>query len=520
MTALLLATTGGLLLSLAFPPIGFDFLVWVAFIPLFWSLRLASRPHMALFCGAIFGFGFFLVDLSWIYDTLIIHGHFSRIMAIAVFLAMIIFLSIFPAIFAYLVALFSENGIGLTAIAPFLWVAQEYLRSMLFTGFPWDLVGYSQANHLLLVQVADVTGVYGISFLIVLVNATLWELIQEVVFSNRSLGAAGRFHWKLIAANVLALVIVLTYGQIRVKEFSFVDSARGGCQIGVLQGNIPQEVKWEDATREKTFAIYEALGRKAVEQGANLLIWPETAAPVVFGTASRDWMRPGLISDKLGVPMLVGAPSIKAQKNESPYYNSAFLVDSTMLRFRYDKMHLVPFGEYMPLSSILPLGPGIAAREADYAPGETMTVMHCGNCPPFSVLICYEAIFPELARLAMKNGAKLLVNITNDGWFGDTGAPYQHLAMTGLRSIENRVWLLRSANTGISAAFDPSGKLVKSIPLQKEGLFTVAVNDPGFSNSFYTRFGNLFVYGCIGIVLFLAFLIIRFRWRGKSWTRI
>ena len=182
MTALLLATTGGLLLSLAFPPIGFDFLVWVAFIPLFWSLRLASRPHMALFCGAIFGFGFFLVDLSWIYDTLIIHGHFSRIMAIAVFLAMIIFLSIFPAIFAYLVALFSENGIGLAAIAPFLWVAQEYLRSMLFTGFPWDLVGYSQANHLLLVQVADVTGVYGISFLILLVNATLWELIQEVAF--------------------------------------------------------------------------------------------------------------------------------------------------------------------------------------------------------------------------------------------------------------------------------------------------------------------------------------------------
>jgi len=520
MTAFLLAITGGLLLSVAFPPPGFDFLVWVAFIPLFWSLRLMSRPHMALLCGAVFGFAFFLVDLSWIYGTLITHGHFSPIMAIAVFIAMIMYLSIFPSSFAYVVALFSENGISLAGTAPFLWVVQEYIRSLLFTGFPWDLVGYSQANNLLLVQVADITGIYGISFLIVLVNATIWELIQGVLFFSTSVLAVSRLHWKLITANVLAFVLVLSYGQIRIKQFSFVHPQRGGCEIGVLQGNIPQEVKWEDSSREKTFATYEALGRKAVEQGANLLIWPETAAPVVFGTANQDWMRPGLISEKLGVPMLVGAPSKRAQDNGSQYYNSAFLVDSTMIRFHYDKIHLVPFGEYMPLSSILHVGPGIAAREADYAPGETMTVMRSRNCPPFSVLICYEAIFPELARLAVRNGAKLLVNITNDGWFGETGAPYQHLAMAGLRSIENRVWLLRSANTGISAAFDPSGKLVRSIPLQQEGLFVVAVHESHSANSFYTRFGNVFVYGCIATVCFLAFLIIRYRGRGKSWNQV
>ncbi len=520
MTALLLAITGGLLLSVAFPPPSLDFLVWVAFIPLFWSLRLASRPHRAILCGAVFGFGFFLVDLSWIYGTLITHGHFSPAMAIAVFIAMIMFLSIYPASFAYVVALFSENGISLAGTAPFLWVVQEYMRSVLFTGFPWDLVGYSQANNLLLVQVGDITGVYGISFLIVLVNATIWELIQEVLFFNISLRAASRLHWKLITANVLAFVLVLSYGQIRIKEFSSVDRQSGGCEIGVLQGNIPQEVKWEDASREKTFAVYEALGRKAVEQGAKLLIWPETSAPVVFGTSNPDWTRPCLISEKLGVPMLVGAPSKKAQSTDSPYYNSAFLIDSTMLRFCYDKMHLVPFGEYMPLSSILPLGPGIAAREADYAPGETMTVMRSRNCPPFSVLICYEAIFPELARLGVKNGARLLVNITNDGWFGDTGAPYQHLAMAGLRSIENRVWLLRSANTGISAAFDPSGRSVKNIPLQQEGLFVVPVNESGSPNSFYTRYGDVFVYGCIGAVCLLALLIIRSRGRGKSWNQV
>jgi apolipoprotein N-acyltransferase len=512
MTALLSALAGGLLLSLAFPYLGLDFLAWVAFVPLFWSLHLASRPNMALFCGAIFGFGFFIGDLNWIYGTLVTQGHFAPVVAVVVLLAMIAFLSLFPAGFAYVIALFADGGISPVPLAPFVWVVQEYMRSILFTGFPWDLVGYSQANRLMLVQVADVTGVYGISFLILLVNATLWEFLRATFETSR-------IPWKLIAASVLAFVLILSYGHFRIKQFSSVDEARTGCSIGVLQGNIPQEMKWDEASREKTFATYERLGDKAVEQGAELLIWPETAVPVVFGSGDPSSMRPGLISEKLGVPMLVGAPFLKTTGGASNYYNSAFLVDSGMLRFRYDKMHLVPFGEYMPLSWILPLGPGIAAREEDYHAGDTMTVMHCRSCPPFSVLICYEAIFPELARLAVRNGARLLVNITNDGWFGDTSAPYQHLAMAGLLSIENRVWLLRSANTGISAAFDPSGRMVRSVPLQHEGFFTIAVNEAGVAHSFYTRFGDVFVWGCVGIIVFLAVSVVGLRGRRKSWIQ-
>ena len=563
MIELLSALAGGLLLSLAFPSLGFDFVAWVAFIPLFWSLSLLSRPNKAFLCGTIFGLGFFLVDLNWIYGTLVTQGHFAPVAAVVVFLAMIAFLSLFPAGFAYVTASFADQGISPAYVAPFVWVVQEYARSILFTGFPWDLVGYSQASRLILVQVADVTGVYGISFLILLVNATLWELIRGQFMPNgiglrsiitrplpppvegggsKSLSPGGRgrgegehvaprkntvstawphgtdrLPWKLMAASVLAFALILSYGQVRIKQFFTTDNEAGGCAIGVLQGNIPQEVKWEGEGREETFATYERLGRKAVEQGAGLLIWPETAAPVVFGSGDPDWKRPGLISEELGVPMLVGAPSKRPE--DSNYYNSAFLVDSEMLRFRYDKMHLVPFGEYMPWSWILPLGPGIAAREADYSPGDTMTVMHWRNCPPFSVLICYEAIFPELARLAVRNGAKLLVNITNDGWFGATAAPHQHLAMAGLRSIENRVWLVRSANTGISAAFDPSGRMVKSLPLQHEGLFTVTVSEPNVRKSFYCRFGDVFAWGCVGIMIVLGISIIGPRWRRKSWIQ-
>ena len=214
--------------------------------------------------------------------------------------------------------------------------------------------------------------------------------------------------------------------------------------------------------------------------------------------------------------MLVGAPSKRS--GDSNYYNSAFLVDSGMLRFRYDKMHLVPFGEYMPWSWILPLGPGIAAREADYSAGDTMTVMHWRNCPPFSVLICYEAIFPELARLAVRNGAKLLVNITNDGWFGATAAPHQD---RDGRAAEHR----KSGVVGPLSqhrhqrAFDPSGRMVKSLPLQHEGLFTVTVSEPNVRKSFYCRFGDVFAWGCLGIIVVSGISIIGPWWRRKSWIQ-
>jgi apolipoprotein N-acyltransferase len=327
-----------------------------------------------------------------------------------------------------------------------------------------------------------------------------------------------RLPWKLIAASVLAFALILSYGHVRIEQFASTDKNPSSCSIGVLQGNIPQDVKWEGASRQMTFATYERLGRKAVEQGARLLIWPETAAPVVFGSGDPDSRLPGLISKELGIPMLVGAPS-KRSGADSNYYNSAFLVDSGTLLFRYDKMHLVPFGEYMPWSWILPVGPGIAAREADYTAGDTMTVMHWRNCPPFSVLICYEAIFPELARLAVRNGARLLVNITNDGWFGDSAAPYQHLAMAGLRSVENRVWLLRSANTGVSAAFDPSGRMVRSLPLEHEGFFTVTLNKPNVQTSFYSRFGDVFAWGCVGVIVLLGISVFGIRGRRKSWIQ-
>jgi len=493
------AVAGGLLLATAFPPLCFDMAAWVALVPLFWAVNREQVTFRAFLCGASFGCAFFLADVNWVYHTLTIYGHFASLTAALVVAAMVVTLSSIPGLFALGLAHVGNRGLSPAVIAPFLWTGLEYVRAVLFTGFPWDLAGYSQMGRACVVQIADIAGVYGVSFLVVLVNAAGWEILKAVR-SN------GPFPVRLTLTAVAVLCAALVYGEVRLAHFSPHQGSRTDFSIGILQGNIPQDVKWEQAYRERTFSVYADLGSKAVKDGARLLVWPETSVPVLFGSKDSDWLVPGKISEMLGVPMLVGTPSSKEQDGKVFYYNSAILLEGSRPKMIYDKMHLVPFGEYMPLTWLLPLGPGLAAREEDYSAGEFMTVMVAPGCPAFSVLICYEAIFPELARLAIHNGARMLVNITNDGWFGHTAAPYQHLAMAGMRSIENRVWMIRAANTGISCAFDPAGRMVGSIPLEQEGFLMVNVPPVTDAGTLYTRFGDLFAWGCIATSLLMLCL--------------
>jgi apolipoprotein N-acyltransferase len=454
----LAAASGGVLFSLTFPPARLDLIAWVAFIPLFWALDRASRPSVAFLYGAAFGLSFFLIDVSWIYRTLTTHGQFDPAPAILLFLAMVLTLALFPALFGLLTAYFSRKGLAIALTAPFIWTALEYVRAVALTGFPWDLVGYSQTERLIVIQIADVTGVYGISFLVLLVNGTLWEVV-------RGASTGKKLPWRLVTITVLAMILVIVYGKIRLNEFPVTGSQTRDFRIGVLQANIAQEIKWTQRAREYTFITYEKLGHEAVRAGAGLLVWPETSVPILLGPQRSAWKRPAAISERLGVPMVVGAPSGKVVNGTYRYYNSAFLLDGSSFRYRYDKMHLVPFGEYMPLSWLLPLGPGIAAREADYSPGETMTIMSLNGCPPFAVLICYEVIFPGLSRMAVRDGARLLMNLTNDGWFGDTAAPYQHLAMARLRSVE----MSKLDDGTFTEAFTAKGRfsdLLSTIPVR------------------------------------------------------
>lgn len=497
------AGAAGLLLSLTFPPWGMELLAWVALVPFLWAIQGETVPARCALYGAVFGLVFFAADVRWITQTLTIHGHFSPVPAACIFLLMVVFLSLYPAVFAYIVGFFRTRGLHLGVTAALVWTGLEYARANLFTGFPWDLLGYSQVNSHALVQIADITGVYGISFVVVLVNVCALEVVR-VAATREFCGT-----WRILGTTAVVLAVALVYGHLR--EAHFAQDKTGGqpLTVGILQGNIPQDLKWARSMREHTFVTYATLGKQAVEKGAGLLIWPETSVPVMFGGKDQDWKVPGLISQNLHVPMVIGAPSEKKVGTTIHYYNSAFLVEGTNLRGRFDKIHLVPFGEYMPLSWLLPLGPGIAAREADYSAGQTMSVMRLPQGERFSVLICYEAIFPDLARQAVGKGAQMLVNITNDGWFGKSGAPYQHLAMAGMRSVENRVWLVRAANTGISAVFDPSGRMRKHLPLEERGFLTETVSLYKSEGTFYCRFGDVFAWGCIGICVLLGLTVLR-----------
>ncbi|MGB9617295.1 MAG: apolipoprotein N-acyltransferase, partial [Desulfomonilaceae bacterium] len=287
------------------------------------------------------------------------------------------------------------------------------------------------------------------------------------------------------------------YGSLRVEQVHTRQSALPTFAVGVLQANIPQELKWERSAMERSFAAYERLALEARGKGAKLIVWPETSAPALVAVKEREWRQVLRISEKVGVPMLVGAPSYKENDGKTSYYNSAFLVADGMLRSRYDKIHLVPFGEYMPLDWLLPLGSGIAVLEADYSPGKTMTVMKLPSGPAFSVLICYEAIFPAMARMAIAEGAQILVNIVNDGWFAGTAAPYQHLAMAGVRSIENRAPLVRATNTGISAIFDAAGTMTASISWDVCGVLVSDVPAGPPLWSLYREYGDVFALICV-----------------------
>lgn len=496
------AGAAGLLLSFTFPPWGMSLLAWVALVPLLWAVQRETSARKCALYGALFGLVFFVSDVRWITETLTIHGHFSPVAAAGIFMLMVVFLALYPAVFACLLGFFRNKGLAVAVMAPLVWTGLEYARANLFTGFPWDLLGYSQVNSHALVQIADITGVYGVSFVVMLVNGCIFEVTRYFVTRE------SRGMWRLAVTTGAVLVSVLAYGHVREAQFAQNGNNGQTLTVGVLQGNIPQDLKWQRSMREHTFLTYQDLGRQAVEEGAGLLVWPETSAPVMFGGKDLDWKVPGLISQRLNVPMVIGAPFQKLIGKTVHYYNSAFLVDGASLRSRFDKIHLVPFGEYMPLSWLLPLGPGIAAREADYSAGQTMVVMGLPQGERFSVLICYEAIFPDLARLAVSKGAQMLVNITNDGWFGESAAPYQHLAMAGMRSVENRVWLIRAANTGISAAFDPTGHRKKYIPLEKQGFFTEKVSLRKSQCTFYCRFGDVFAWGCIGICVLLALSVL------------
>lgn len=499
------AIVSGLALVLAFPPFNLGFLAWMALVPLLLSLE-GQGGKRGFLLGFASGFAFFLGSVYWVVHSMSNYGGVPLAASIAVMLLLVLYLSLYWGAFG----LFSTFTAGLDKTArlvllPALWVTLEYVRGYLFTGFPWVLVGYTQSDYLPIIQVADTTGVWGLSFVIVASNVALSFIAGHVIRKEK-----GRLPF-VPAAIALALVASITsYGFIRMKAVDGEAARWSAMRIGIAQGSIDQGIKWDGRYQQETLDIYSALTEKASGRLARLVIWPETAIPFYYEPQRIEDGQVGELAKKTGSFILTGSPSYtyNPATNEARYFNSAFLINTAGETVgKYDKYHLVPFGEYVPLRGILPFGK-LTAGIGDFTegPGPVPIAFEGGG---IGTLVCFESIFPEIARGHVKNGATMLANITNDAWFGYTSAPYQHFQMSVFRAVENRIFLVRSANTGISAVIDPIGRI-----RERTGLFerTIIADDIRLRQgapTFYTLYGDLFAWG--SMIITGIFIGTRFR---------
>ena len=488
-TRLFLGLVSGILLTLSFPKIDQGWLAWISLTPLLLAVRQTDPRN-----GFLIGFWTGLVQnlglMYWTVHTMNLYGNLPLFQCIPVLFLLASYLALYTGAFGLAVTALCNRPWTLPLVAPAAWVVLEMLRAHLFTGFPWEMLGYSQYKYLWIIQIADLAGVYGVSALIVAVNTALAMAVFHWLETPWQSGPVSK---RLLVGTTtltfLGLVAVCGYGLGRLSK---VDQAVANAEkpdIAVIQGNIDQAHKWDPSFQMITAVKYKKLSQETAAKGAKLIIWPETATPFYF---FQDPLLSRLILDGIretGVYYLIGSPSYDKDKEKIRYYNSAYLVTPQgKAAGRYDKVHLVPFGEYVPLKRWLPFIKKMVAQVGDFATGHRGSTLKW-NHHGLGVLICYEVIFPDLARAMTQNGASLLINITNDAWFGYTSAAYQHFSMAVFRSVENRRTLARAANTGISGFIDPAGRILSETALYTET--AVLANVPLISmDTVYTRRGD------------------------------
>jgi apolipoprotein N-acyltransferase len=359
-------------------------------------------------------------------------------------------------------------------------------QTYIISGFPWEPLGNGLYQHPLLLQLADITGVYGLSFLVVLVNVSLYLLFCP------PRGKPLRF--RQAAAVGLIVALWIGYGYYRLGEMAALAAASPKIKVAVVQGNIKQGEKWKKEMVQATLNRYAELTLKV--QGARLIIWPETAAPFFYLRTPDLAAEVQKIVKDSGAYLLFGSPAYELTGGGERYFNRAYLLNPQGETIgSYDKAHLVPYGEYVPLRRFFPFIGKMVPMVGDFAEGPVGATV---SLPEGAIgpLVCYESIFPYLSRAQVANGARLLVNITNDAWFGKTAAAYQHLSMAVLRAVENHVCLARAANTGISAFIDGAGRLLWTSELYVPDAHALELAWlPG--GSLYTQIGDAFAWACV-----------------------
>lgn len=492
---LLAVLAGGLALAAAFPKVGLHALAWVALVPVFVAAGRASLRR-AWWLGVAFGVTYRAGTLYWLVYAMTTFGGLPPALAVAAAAAVVGYLAVYQGLFAMAVSRLAPARAATPLLAAAAWTGLELVQTHLLSGFPWALLGYAPGGSPALIQVAELTGVYGLSFVVVAVNGALADLMRS-----------GRAGWRAALAGAVVLVAVVSYGALVIPGSDPGGTSAAALRVGLIQGNVPQDQKWDAALRNELLDRHLALTRDAARRGARLVVWPESSWPDPYGierdAAAEQRLKSVASSERVAVLVgtvhvyeepQAGAPPALSVSNAGVLYGAA----GEWLG-RYDKAHLVPFGEYLPLRRLLGfLGPLVQAVGELRAgpPEQDLLAAPAAGISPFGLAICYEVIFPSIAREQVRRGATFLATITNDAWYGRTSAPYQHFAMARMRAVETRRWLVRSANTGITGIIDPWGRVVARSELFEETVITGAIR-PRQGLTPYVRYGDAFAWACL-----------------------
>ena len=474
------AAGGGVLLALAFPRFELFYLVFVGLVPLFFILR-NEKGVRAFGLGFITGFFFYLISLFWITEALSNYSALGVWSSVLILMLLVAYLSALVGVFANVVSFCRLDGRG-AVLVPTFWVAIEFIKAKVLSGFPWNDLSWTLYRQTTLIQIADTLGSYGLSFGIVLVNWLIFLLVARLVKLRVELG------WgRILATLALVFVFAWGYGSIRLSTFP---PSSASIRVGIIQPNIPQAMKLSGRFMQQMLKTYEQQAAELQAKGVDVAVLPEAAINHAYNVrpASQSWVK-RTFGDN-GCTVLFGA--LAAENGR--YMNSAYVVEPGGQTHRYDKVHLVPFGEYVPLSWLLSFVEALAGHQGSLTEGPTHSVLPLGDLS-IGVPICYEIVFPEIAREFVKNGADLICTLSNDAWFGRSSGPYQHFAATVFRAIENRVPVLRCANSGVSGFVDATGRIGLETPIFVRRTDVVEVQIAKLTSVFRTV-GELFAYLC------------------------
>lgn len=466
-----LAFASGVIIGLAFPPMPWPWLAWFGLVPLIHSLRKASTPSEGAWLGFIWALGFLPIEIYW----LALNSGTVWWASLISLIAAVLFLSLNYAFIGWWFAWFKGRwGRYSELLLPASWLSVELVRTYGALGIPWISLANSQAGYLYLIQNAEYTGIYGITFWIVAVNVCLANL--NLIRPTR-----------IIPVTLLVMVLPWLTGYLLLPEVP-----EGTLRVGIVQPNTNPLEKWNPKIRSQHFDQLERLTIEVAQYSPQLVIWPEAATPAYLRRGGRAYLEDIMnLLGELNLTLLTGMPDyVRNQDQSLNYYNSVGLIDSSGIHQRYDKIHLVPFGEYIPLSGLIPGLKKLNLGQGNFKSGDQYTAFRLGDTR-FGAEVCYETTIPGLNRKLVRNGAEFLVGVVNDAWFGISSEQFQHTVQFRYRAVELRRPVVRCANTGISIVYDQAGREIVRLGMAEEGVI-VADIAPSSEQTFYLRYGNIF----------------------------